>query len=153
MSVYGKQKPNNTTIALSGAFDPLHSGHIRMIQGARFFGKVVIILNSDEWLYRKNGYVLQTFRERKEILLALNDVYRVVSVDDKDDTVCEALENLKPTIFGNGGFRTKKNTPERRLCENLGIKMVYGIGGGERDQISLNIKEKIINIGKSYVQR
>ena len=45
------------TIALSGGFDPVHIGHLRMMQEASTFGRVIIILNSDEWLISKKGYM------------------------------------------------------------------------------------------------
>lgn len=138
----------NAVIALSGAFDPLHIGHIRMCQGARHFGKVVIILNSDRWVFERKGYVLMPFEQRRELLLALRDVDEVVGVDDSDGTVVEALKRIMPTVFGNGGIRTKGNTPERQFCLEHGIKLVYGIGGGEREHISLNIEEKIRNVSK-----
>jgi len=133
----------NSIIALSGGFDPLNFGHIKMLQGAIHFGKVVVILNSDEWLVRKKGFCLMPWHERKEILLALKFVHDVVPVDDSDDTVCEALTRIKPNVFGNGGARGPKNTPERDLCLKLGIKMAYGLGGGEREQITLNLRERI----------
>jgi D-beta-D-heptose 7-phosphate kinase/D-beta-D-heptose 1-phosphate adenosyltransferase len=137
---------SNSIICLSGAFDPLHVGHVRLIKAATFFGKVVIILNSDKWTFEQKGYSLMPFEQRKEILLSLKDVHSVSSVDDSDGTVCKALLEIKPNIFGNGGSRGKKNTPERKLCLEHGIKMVYGLGGGEKEQISLDIKEKIKNI-------
>ena len=43
------------TVAVSGGMDPIHIGHLRMIQEARETGLVVVILNSDEWLQNKKG--------------------------------------------------------------------------------------------------
>jgi D-beta-D-heptose 7-phosphate kinase/D-beta-D-heptose 1-phosphate adenosyltransferase len=71
----------------------------------------------------------------------------VVSVDDSDGTVCEALERIRPNVFANGGLRNQKNTPERELCERLDIRMVWGIGGGEGEQYSLNLRERIKEVG------
>ena len=118
-------------IALSGGFDPIHSGHIRMIQEASQFGDVIIILNSDEWLMRKKGYIFMTWRERAEILSSIKGVKRVIPVDDLDNTVCKALEELQPDYFGNGGDRTDKNTPEKEVCERLEIEMIWNLGGGK----------------------
>lgn len=131
------------TIALSGGFDIIHPGHIRMIKGAQNFGRVIIILNSDDWIIKKKGIVMMPWHERKEILLALKGVDSVEPVDDRDGTVCEALKRIKPNIFGNGGIRGQKNTPERQLCNELGIACVWGIGGGERDVYSNELLEKI----------
>ena len=135
----------NQIIALSGAFDVLHPGHIRMIKGAAYFGRVVIILNSDEWVKRNKGFLLMPWRDRREILTSVHGVHAVEHVNDSDDTVCEALLRLRPNIFGNGGNRTHYNTPERRLCNDLGIACVWGIGGGERDKYSNEILERVFS--------
>lgn len=117
------------TICISGGFDPIHKGHVRLIEEAATYGKVIVILNSDEWLKRKKGFVFMSFEERKEILEAIGKVYIVVDVDDLDGTVCEALDTYEPDYFANGGDRTEDNTPELKLCIGLGIKPLFNIGG------------------------
>ena len=117
------------TIMVSGGFDPIHVGHIRMIIEAGQYGDVIVVANSDEWLYRTKGYVFMGFNERKEILMALKGVVEVVPVDDEDGTVCEALRRERPDYFANGGDRTTDNTPEQAVCEELGIQMLWNMGG------------------------
>lgn len=119
------------TIAVSGGMDPIHKGHVRMIQEATQFGDVIVILNSDEWLVRKKGFVFMSWEERAEILESIKGVTKVVRVDDSDGSVCEALRREKPTYFANGGDRTIKNTPEMEVCSELGISMLWGVGGGK----------------------
>ena len=116
---------------VSGGFDPLHIGHLRMIKEAAQHGKVIVVVNSDAWLLRKKGFIFMPFEERKEIIEGYTEVDRVEAVDDSDGTVCEALWRLKPTYFANGGDRTSNNTPEMRLCEQLGIEMLWSVGGGK----------------------
>ena len=120
---------SNKTIALSGGFDPVHVGHLRMIKVATKIGRVVIILNSDDWLMRKKGYVFMTFEERKELLEAFDDVKGVVEVNDIDNSVCEALDRIRPHYFGNGGDRKSDNVPEVNLCTKLGISLAWNLGG------------------------
>ena len=55
--------PNSyETVAVSGGMDPVHKGHVRMIQEAAQFGEVIVILNSDQkvfktnWIFRKLRY-------------------------------------------------------------------------------------------------
>ena len=119
----------NKTIVVSGGLDPVHVGHVKMIQAAAELGNVIVVLNSDNWLKRKKGYVFMPFRERKYLLQHIKSVYEVYAVDDSDGTVCEALKRIKPDIFGNGGDRTSENTPESELCNELGIDMVWNLGG------------------------
>lgn len=119
------------TIALSGGYNIIHPGHIRLIHAAKHFAQnIVIILNSDAWL-KKKGAIFMPWDERKEMLLAIKGVNSVEPVDDSDGTVCEALKRLRPNVFGNGGSIGSRNTPERKLCNELGIVCVWGLGGGE----------------------
>lgn len=116
-------------ICVSGGFDPIHEGHISLIEAAASFGKVIVILNSDDWLMRKKGFVFMKWEARAAILLAMKNVVAVSRVDDSDGTVCEALERLKPTYFANGGDRTDENTPEYKVCKERTIHMIFDIGG------------------------
>lgn len=130
-----------TTVAISGGFDPLHVGHLRLIQEAATHGDVIIILNSDEWLRRKKDYVFMPFSHRSEILYAIKGVMDIVPVNDDDDSVCEALQRVRPDYFANGGDRTAENTPELKLCCDLGIKTLFGIGGEKMASSSELVRE------------
>ena len=130
-------------IAVSGGFDPVHIGHVRMIRDASRYGDVMIIINSDEWLMRKKGYVFMTYAERAEIMGNIKGVTLVTSVDDSDGTVCEALVRHKPDAFANGGDRKTENTPEMDVCEELGIQMMWAIGGNNKPQSSSWLVNKL----------
>lgn len=122
---------NQKTIAVSGGFDPVHIGHVRMIQEAAEHGDVWVIINSDSWLLRKKGYIFMPWEERAEIMSAIKGVTKVSRVQDGDGTVCEALQRLQPDAFANGGDRKTSNTPEMDICEQLGIELLWNIGGGK----------------------
>ena len=124
-----KAKTPYDTVVVSGGFDPVHIGHVRLILAAAEYGDVIVVANSDSWLYRKKGFVFMTWDQRKEILEALKGVVRVEWVDDTDETVCEALRRIKPTYFANGGDRKDDNVPEVAVCEELGIEMLWNMGG------------------------
>ena len=126
------KKDDLATVMVSGGFDPVHAGHIRMIRAAAEYGGVIVVANSDEWLYRKKGFVFMELARRVEILNAIKGVILVDSVDDSDDTVCEAIRRLKPTYFANGGDRGRTNTPEQDICEELGVELLWSIGGDEK---------------------
>ena len=122
---------DNKVICVSGGFDPVHIGHLRMIEAASHYGEVVVIVNSDAWLMRKKGYIFMPFDERCEILQGFSAVSRTTYVKDEDDTVCEALKRIKPFYFANGGDRKTDNTPEMEVCKKEGIELLWSMGGGK----------------------
>ena len=130
-------------VAVSGGFDPIHVGHVRMIREAAKMGDVIVIANSDPWLMRKKGYVFMPYEERQEVLYAIKGVIDVVEAIDSDDTVCYTLERVSPDIFANGGDRKDGNVPEYDLCRRLGIEMRFGVGGSDKPQSSSWLVEKI----------
>lgn len=130
------------TVAVSGGFDPLHIGHVRMFEQAKKLGdKLVVILNNDNWLKDKKGFVFMHQDERKEVIKALACVDKVIITDhkkgDSDRSVCKALAALKPDIFVNGGDRKNEaDIPEASTCKKFGIKMVFEVGKGGKVQSS-----------------
>lgn len=129
---------------VSGGFDPIHSGHIALIREAAFHGDVVVLLNSDAWLARKKGRPFMDWKERETILRSIVGVIEVVAVDDGDGTVCNGISQVftryatHEVTFCNGGDRAHTNTPERALCEALGIKLAWDIGG-DKEQSSTGL--------------
>lgn len=128
-------------VAVSGGFDPLHIGHVRMFEAARKLGdKLVIILNNDNWLKDKKGFSFMREDERAELIQSLPFVDRVVVTDhkrfDTDRSVVAALRKVRPDIFANGGDRFADNIPEFAVCEELGIEMKFNVGKGGKVQSS-----------------
>jgi len=126
----------------SGGFDPLHIGHARCILetgnlanspsrhhvGDR--GLVVVVVNGDGFLYRKKGYAFMNETERMEIIDSLKGVDFVTSWDDGGQTVTGAIELLRPSYFTKGGDRnSSQNVPEFDMCEKIGCKVLFNIGG------------------------
>ena len=143
-------KNKNSVVAVSGGFDPIHIGHIRMIKEAKKIagpeGKLIVIMNNDNWLKVKKGFVFMIEPERKEILEHIHGVDKVIisshTKNTKDMSVCVELRKLKPDIFANGGDRTKKNIPELDLEKEFNMKMIFGVGkGGKVQSSSLLVKK------------
>lgn len=126
---------------MSGGFDPPHIGHVRLFKEARKLGdKLVVILNNDNWLKAKKGYVFMPEHERKELIESFVCVDKVIltnhASNPKDMSVCKELQQLKPHIFANGGDRNKKNVPEVAACNSIKCKMIFNIGPGGKIQSS-----------------
>ena len=82
------------------------------------------------------------YARRVEILNAVKGVVLVDSVDDSDDTVCDAIRRHEPTYFANGGDRGRENTPEQAVCQELGVELLWGVGGTEKLQSSSDLVKK-----------
>ena len=129
---------NKNIIILSGGFDPIHKGHVRMFKEASKLGKVLVGLNSDQWLIRKKGKFFMSYEERKEILDAIKYIDITQSFNDNDGTACDLIKTVNieygsefNVFFGNGGDRTNNTTPELEFCNNNNIDMIWGLGGGK----------------------
>ena len=130
---------------VSGGFDPLHIGHVKLIEAAAHHGEVVVALNSDEWLLQKKDFIFMPFEERKYILERLNHVLYVIGFDDGDGTVNKALHHVKPNFFCNGGDRGMAHPFEHETCVELGISEVFDVGGG-KIQSSSDLVEKVLGV-------
>lgn len=138
------QHKKEIIVATSGGFDPLHVGHVRLFKEAKALGdKLVVILNSDDFLLKKKGYIFMPFNERKEILESTRYIDEVVPSIDIDSTVCKTLEKLRPDIFAKGGDRNEFNIPELGICKELNIQVVFNVGGGKIQSSSWLVKRNV----------
>jgi len=135
-------------VLVSGGFDPVHSGHIKLIQEASKYGNVVVLLNSDKWLQKKKGIEFLPFEERATIMMALKNVIDVISCGNKDDTCLDGINkairkyNDCKIKFANGGDRNDKSTPESIFCLENNIELLWGIGGQDKSNSSSWILKK-----------
>lgn len=132
-------------VVVSGGFDPLHSGHIAYFESARLLGdRLIVGVNSDEWLARKKGRHFMPLTERATIIGSLDVVDQVVPFKphhDEDNSCKNFLEELcgkyaeDEIIFANGGDRNSNNIPEMEITSsNLSFK--FGVGGEDKKNSS-----------------
>ena len=138
----------NEIVLVSGGFDHVHSGHIKLIQRASEHGEVVVLLNSDKWLKKKKGKEFLPFSERKIIMSAIKNVIDVIDFNDSDQTCINGLKKAilkypnKKIKFANGGDRNNTTTPETLFCQNNNIEAIWGIGGNDKSNSSSWILKK-----------
>ena len=123
------------SVVVSGGFDPLHVGHVKMFQeAAKLASKLIVIVNNDDFLMLKKGYVFMPIDERMEIIKNISVVDKVVKAIDTDLTVCQTLNLLAKEeniiVFANGGDRqSEKDISEASVCRDNQIEMKFNIGG------------------------
>lgn len=136
---------------VSGFFNPLHGGHLDMIEAAALMGdKLIVVVNNDVQQIIKKGKVILNEQNRARLLGALRVVDEVVIAVDEDPTVVRTLQMIAlqhpddDLIFANGGDRaSEKEVPETKVCADYGIKMVFGVGGTEKADSSTRINQAL----------
>lgn len=139
-----KEKAKEKIVMVSGGFDPIHIGHIRHMQEAKKLGdKLIVVINNDNWYKVKGRPVFMPDKERKEIIEALGCVDKVIlsghPKNTKDISVCKEILKIRPDVYAKGGDRFANNIPEFKLCNDLGIKMVFNVGRGGKVRSSSDL--------------
>lgn len=136
-------------VVFTGGFDPIHSGHIEAIKEAQKYGRVIIGLNSDEWLTRKKGKPFMPFEERKAVIDQFKNILSVIAFDDSDGSASDAIRQARALfpknkiVFVNGGDRTEKNIPEMDVFkDDEMVEFVFGVGGTHKKNSSSWILEE-----------
>jgi cytidyltransferase-like protein len=138
-------------VIVSGFFNPLHGGHLNMIEAAAHMGdKLIVIVNNDIQQVMKKDKIILSEQNRARLMGALRDVDEVmISVDD-DPTVIKSLEKVAQLypddqlVFANGGDRdSEKAIPETDVCRKYNIQMVFGVGGDEKADSSTRINQAL----------
>lgn len=136
---------------VSGFFNPLHGGHLDMIEDAARMGdKLIVIVNNDVQQVLKKDKIILSQANRARLMQALRDVDEVVIAVDQDPSVIQTLEQIAKKypndelIFANGGDRdSEKVIPETEVCKKYGIKMVFNAGGTEKADSSTRINQAL----------
>lgn len=143
-------------IIVSGFFNPLHGGHVDMIEGAKELGDwLIVIVNNDIHQMTKKGKIILDENNRARLMGSLKGVDEVIIGIDPEDPKWPSTKTLEfiadkypddELIFCNGGDRPNTDAlpgPEAELCRERGIKMVFGVGGTEKADSSTRINQAL----------
>jgi len=143
---------------VSGGFDPIHPGHVRLFKEAKKLGdKLVVYINNDNWIKSKKGHGFMKAKDRAEVIAAIKHVDKVVvsahKKNTKDMSVCKGILHIRPHIFANGGDRNEKDArnpksslyKDIQLCKKLGIEMVFNVGHGGKIRSSSDLLKAYVN--------
>jgi len=142
------RRDGNAVALANGAFDLLHVGHLRYLEGAKAAtkgGLLIVAVNSDQSVRLAKGpkRPIVPERERAELVAALRCVDLVVLFDDL--TVEPLLRALRPDLHVKGTDYTAETVPEREVMKELGGRTV--IAGDPKDHSTTDfiaaLKEKL----------
>lgn len=129
------------TIVITSMYaNPIHPGHVEYLELAKNLGdELWVIVNNDKQAYLKRG--VESFQDqdfRMKIVSSLKPVDHVFLSVDNDKTVCESIKTLHEfchmnyretkIIFAKGGDRFASEIPEKKICDELGIQIIDGLG-------------------------
>ena len=137
-----RRAKGQAVVFTNGAFDLLHVGHLRTLQGARALGDcLVVALNSDASVRRSKGAGRPVVpeAERAELLCALACVDYVTVFDEA--TVDPLLLRLKPEIHAKGTDYTVETVPERTTVLSYGGRIA--ITGDPKDHSTTELAKRI----------
>lgn len=138
-------------VIVSGFFNPLHGGHLDMIEAAAKLGdRLLVVVNNDVQQMIKKDKIILPEQNRYRLITALRDVDEIMLAIDQDPTVIETLRIIAQThpydklIFANGGDRdSEKAIPETEVCREFNIEMVFGVGGMNKADSSTRINQAL----------
>ena len=137
---------------VSGGFDPVHVGHLRMFKDAKNLSdKVILLLNNDEWLTKKKGKPFMNENQRKEILDEFKSISKVIIQTSSDKSSTKAIEEFvlknpdKNICYCNGGDRSNvKKILEADICKKLGVSLEFGVGGENKIESSSQLTKNYL---------
>ncbi len=132
-------------VIISGYFNPLHGGHLDMVEAAKKLGdKLLVVVNNDKAQHIKKGKIILDEQNRVRLVKALRDVDEVVLSIDEDLGQAKTLRKIRgmypndKLIFANGGDRdpSKHALPENEMqsCVDCDIETVFGVGSHEYEK-------------------
>lgn len=112
----------NKTVFISGRFNIVHPGHLRLIRFAKELGSRLIVGVESDRLAGPNAYLKENFR--------LESIRSISWVDESFlmDNVEETLLRLKPDIVVKGKDHETKFNLEQAALSQYGGKLIFGSG-------------------------
>ncbi len=136
------RKAGRRIVFANGAFDLLHAGHVRYLQGAREEGDVLVVaVNSDASVRRTKGAgrPIVPENERTEIVAALRSVDAVILFDE--DSPADLIAALRPEVHAKGTDYTPETVPERQVVAAYGGRTV--VVGDPKDHATTALLDRI----------
>lgn len=144
LSRLGIEIYNNTLkqakIGLTGGFfNPLHSGHLNLLEDARRFCSFLIVaISNDDVAINKHGYSFMSFYERSRIVSSLKFVDMVIENPFND--MSTIIERVRPHVYLKGGDVNKSNLHphEVQACLDINCEIIFNVGGSLKVASSSN---------------
>ena len=135
LKAFAKLRPKlkGRIVMTSGAFDPIHPGHISCFIESKKLGDILVVaINGDSFLKAKKGKSFQDLQTRALIVSGIRGVDYVIPFEVEGDIgQGKTLEVVRPDVFTKGGNRSSlemlpKN--EVDVIRKYNIKVKFNVG-------------------------
>tara|TARA_B100000925_G_scaffold113387_1_gene83954 strand:+ start:231 stop:698 length:468 start_codon:yes stop_codon:yes gene_type:complete len=142
---------NKVICIVSGGFDPIHPGHIMMMNNCLEFSDYLVVgVNSNQWLINKKGNFFMDIKHRLFVIKSLASVNEVIEFEDDSkgsaSNLLIAVRKKFPSnkiIFANGGDRSDTSKIlEHDTAEEFDIQLKFGIGGSHKESSSSDLLKR-----------
>lgn len=135
--------PGKTVVFVSGNFNIIHPGHIRLLSFARSCGDILVVgLFADG-----SSETLLHYEDRRIALEALEAVSEVVKLDPDELTYC--LSVMRPHVVVKGKEHESLSNPERFIVESYGGHLFFSSGEQSFSSRDLIRHEVVSNLRKT----
>ena len=88
---------NKVISIVSGGFDPIHPGHIMMMNDSLDFSDYLIVgVNSNQWLINKKGNFFMDIKHRLYVINSLAKVNEAIEFEDDSNGSCLLYTSTSP---------------------------------------------------------
>ena len=113
---------NPTEVLVTGTFNVLHPGHVRLLEFASRYGKVTVCVNADAYLEKKYGTNAIALVDRTYVLNSCKYVDKVVMF--KEDEPSNLILKLKPRYYIKGPDYSSESLPELPAIQRVNSTLV-----------------------------
>ena len=141
---------NKNKIFVSGFFNTLHPGHIRLLKFARSLGNELVVGIISKKIISDKTY--NSDNSRIETLKSINFIDQVILINSSLE---KTLLKVKPNIIVKGREHENTINAENKIIKKIGAKIVFNSGGptSEYDTTDQNFKKQNLDIQKKYLQK
>ena len=114
---------DKTTVLVSGAFNVLHPGHLRLLRFAKECGDQLIVAVNSDRIAMGGAYVPEDLR--LEVVQSNNWVDEAFLIDEP---IAQVIARLQPNIVVKGKEHETKFNPELSVLEVYGGRLIFSSG-------------------------
>jgi rfaE bifunctional protein kinase chain/domain len=114
---------NKIVVFVSGHFNILHTGHIRLLQFAKELGDILIVGIESDRIAGESAHIHEKYRlEGVKLNNLVDDVILI------DEPIINFVKRLKPDVIVKGKEHELSFNPEKAILDEYGGKLVFSSG-------------------------